>query len=205
MTTGVLALWNDCRAGHEAAYEAWYAEEHLPERLSVPGFRRGRRYETVQGAPGFFTYYEVDTPDVLASSVYLERVENPTPRTRQIMTESFQNMSRTVCRVVRCHGAMRGAWAATLRLNAAPEGVDLGRLTENPDIARAELWTATEAARDSAEARLRGGDDSIGACVFVETLREASARDAVDDLHRLHGGTAALHRLLGELTAPESG
>ena len=33
---GILALWNDCEAGHEDAYEAWYQGEHLAERLRRP-------------------------------------------------------------------------------------------------------------------------------------------------------------------------
>ena len=26
---GILAIWNDCTSGHEAAYEEWYQDEHL--------------------------------------------------------------------------------------------------------------------------------------------------------------------------------
>jgi hypothetical protein len=202
MTDGILAIWNDCRAEDEAAYEAWYAQEHLPERLGIPGFRRGRRYEAVDATPRFFTYYETDTPAVLSSEAYIERVETPTPRTRAIMTGSFTNMSRTVCRVAQRHGTMRGAWAATLRLSGPPTGLALGTLIDTPDIARAELWVATETARDSAEARLRGGDATIDACVMVETLREPSARQVLDTLHRDLGGTPGLYRMLCELEAP---
>ena len=35
---GILAIWNDCRAGREAEFEAWFQGEHLLERLAVPGF-----------------------------------------------------------------------------------------------------------------------------------------------------------------------
>ena len=45
---GILALWNDCEASHEDAYEDWYQGEHLAERLAVPGFRRGRRMQPSQ-------------------------------------------------------------------------------------------------------------------------------------------------------------
>jgi hypothetical protein len=30
---GILAIWNDCAAGHEAEFEAWFQGEHLLERL----------------------------------------------------------------------------------------------------------------------------------------------------------------------------
>jgi hypothetical protein len=35
---GILAIFNDCRAGREAEFEAWFQGEHLLERLAVPGF-----------------------------------------------------------------------------------------------------------------------------------------------------------------------
>ena len=116
MTRGRLAIWNDCAPGREAEYETWYQGEHLPERLAVPGILRGRRYEAIAGEPHYFTYYETVSPGVFASPEYLERVENPTPMTRKIMSGIFIDMSRTVCRRVACHGDTRGAVAVTARL-----------------------------------------------------------------------------------------
>jgi hypothetical protein len=187
MDTGILALWNNCAPGHEADYEAWYQGEHLPERLAVPGILRGRRYEALAGAPHYFTYYETISPEVFVSSAYLERVENPTPMTRAIMSGVFIDMSRTVCRRVACHGDMRGAVALTARLAGAgpmdgglADGIAAmaAGLADLPGVARAELWTASgETAQPaSAEAQLRGGDDNIAACLFVECLREGEAQ-----------------------------
>ena len=39
---GILAIWHDCAPGREAEFEAWYQQEHLIERLAVPGFLFGR-------------------------------------------------------------------------------------------------------------------------------------------------------------------
>lgn len=203
--TGILALWNDRHPERADAYEAWYAEEHLPERLGLPGFLRGRRYQAVEGAPAFFTYYETETPDVLTSPVYLERVENPTPRTREIMTGTFTNMSRTVCRVAQSYGVLRGAWAAVASFDTVPADPSelLRELAADPQTARAEMWLATDdaAGSDTTESRLRGGDTRIGACLFVETLREAPARTALARLSR-PSASAGLYQLLCEMTAP---
>ena len=46
---GILAVWNDCAPEGLAHFERWYNREHLQERVAVPGFRRGRRYEAVAG------------------------------------------------------------------------------------------------------------------------------------------------------------
>lgn len=185
--TGILALWNNCAPGHEAVYEAWYQGEHLPERLAVPGILRGRRYEAIAGEPHYFTYYETVSPGVFASPEYLERVENPTPMTRKIMSGVFIDMSRTVCRRVACHGDMRGAVAVTARL--AGDGLTDGSLADSIEamasnlaelqgVARAELWAASDetAQPASAEAKLRGEDETIAACLFVECLREGEAQ-----------------------------
>jgi heme-degrading monooxygenase HmoA len=65
---GVLAIWNDCRAGHEAEFEEWFQGEHLVERLAVPGFLFGRRHQAISGASGYFNFYLTETPAVLTSN-----------------------------------------------------------------------------------------------------------------------------------------
>jgi len=44
---GILAIWNDCAPEGYDHFERWYIREHLQERVGVPGFRFGRRYEAV--------------------------------------------------------------------------------------------------------------------------------------------------------------
>lgn len=209
MTSGVLAIWNDCAQGHEAAYEAWYMREHLPERLSLPGFLRGRRYGAVRPGPEFFTYYETDSPRALSTADYLERVEDPTPMTREIMTGAFLNMSRTVCSVIGRIGYARGSFATVLRMSEAPPQANLlavlAELNGQDGIARAEAWVASEndASADNAEAKLRGGDEQIGACFFVETLRESDADRVLGLLAARQAGVPGIYRLLCEVTAEE--
>ena len=209
MTSGILAIWNDCAPGHEAAYEAWYMREHLPERLGLPGFRRGRRYVATRPGPEFFTYYETDTPEVMATADYLDRVGDPTPMTREIMSSVFQNMNRTVCRVAGRIGHARGAYAAVLRLTEATADANLkamlAELRGLDGIARGEAWVAAgdDPSADNAESRLRGGDDHISACLFVETLRESDAARVLDHLSARQGGIPGIYRLLCEMVAAD--
>ena len=44
---GVLAIWKDIRPGRETDFDFWFKSEHFAERLSVPGFRLGRRFEAL--------------------------------------------------------------------------------------------------------------------------------------------------------------
>src|SRR5262249_29418836 len=88
-----LAIWFDVDAAGKEDVEAWYPHQHLPERLSVPGFLRGRRYTAVAGGPAFFTLYETRDANVLGSAAYLERLNNPTDWTRRALS-SFRGMTR---------------------------------------------------------------------------------------------------------------
>ena len=95
--TGILAIWNDFDAEDLAHFERWYNREHLMERVDTPGFRIGRRYErTAMGDRHFFAFYEVDSPAVLNSPAYLQRLENPTAWTQRTM-KRFRRAVRTVC------------------------------------------------------------------------------------------------------------
>jgi hypothetical protein len=177
---GILAIWNDVRPGREADFETWFQSEHLAERLAVPGFRFGRRHEAISGTPRFFVFYVTDGPEVLTSKPYRERLDNPTPMTRMVMSEVFMNMSRTVCRRVARRGGPRGAYAVTVRFNDTPDQAALAPLMEELErdcgVAAAELWIAADAgAPVSMEEKLRGGDKRIKACLMVDTLRQLPA------------------------------
>jgi hypothetical protein len=178
---GILAIWNDVRAGDEALFEAWFQGEHLIERLAVPGFLFGRRHQAISGESGFFNFYLVEDPAVLTSKPYLERLDNPTPLTKQIMSGVFVNMSRTICHRTLRRGAFRGAYAMTVRFDAAPDETALAGLVDDlvadPAVAAGEIWTATDPAGQpvSMEEKLRGGDKKIKGALMIDTLRQADA------------------------------
>jgi hypothetical protein len=178
---GILAIWNDCRAGHEAEFEAWFQGEHLLERLAVPGFLFGRRHAAISGTAGYFNFYLVESPAVLTSKPYLERLDNPTPMTKRIMSEVFINMNRTVCSRTLQRGGFRGAYAVTVRFDETPDQSALAgtidKLVADPAIASAEIWIATDPSGQpvSMEEKLRGGDKKIKAALMVDTLRQADA------------------------------
>ena len=180
-TEGILAIFNDCRAGREAEFEAWFQGEHLFERLAVPGFLYGRRHAAISGSSGYFNFYVVVSPAVLTSQLYLERLDNPAPMTRKVMSEIFLNMNRTVCHRTLRRGGFRGAYAVSVRFNDVADIGGLTRLSDalarDPGIAACEVWTAIDPAGQpvSMEEKLRGGDKKIKACFMVDTLRQCDA------------------------------
>ena len=81
--TGLLMVWCDVPADKEAEFNRWYNEEHLAERLSVPGFLGAARYEAVKGGPKHLAVYELESPAVMESEAYKKVSSNPTPWTKK--------------------------------------------------------------------------------------------------------------------------
>lgn len=92
---GFVAIWNDVSRGADEDFAAWHAREHMPERLSLPGFLRGMRWGSPVARPRYFTLYLLSGPQVARSAAYLVRLNAPTPWTRRVMAQ-FQDNSRCV-------------------------------------------------------------------------------------------------------------
>lgn len=178
---GILAIFNDVAVGRDAEFDSWFQGEHLIERLAVPGFLFGRRHQAISGSAAYSNFYLVESPAVLTSKAYLERLDNPTPMTKKIMSEVFLNMNRTLCHRTARFGAFRGAYAVTVRFNEQPDVDALTKqakvLVQDASIAACEIWTAVDPAGQpvSMEEKLRGGDKKIKACLMVDTLHQADA------------------------------
>ena len=185
---GVLAIFNDCLLGREKEFEDWFQGEHLIERLGVPGFLFGRRHKALSGSSGYFNFYLVETPDVLTSKPYLERLDHPTPMTHEIMSKVFIHMNRTVCRRTVRRGKFRGAFAVTARFNQGPDESRLSqavdKLAADTSIASAEIWIALDPAGMpvSKEEQLRGGDKKIAGALMIDTLYADRAKAVGDQL-----------------------
>lgn len=91
-----------------------------PERVAIPGFLRGRRYEAVYGARAYFTLYEAENSAVLSGEDYLTRLNNPTEWTRR-STAQFTDTSRGVCDIVHSAGWGDGGLMVTFRFDPPAE------------------------------------------------------------------------------------
>jgi hypothetical protein len=114
----ILAIWNDIAPGGDAEFNHWHITEHFPERLEVPGFLRGRRFNAVSGSPAYFTLYETESVGVLQSPGYLARLDAPTPWTTKCI-QLFRNNRRTACRNTVSLGQGVGGALVTLELGPA--------------------------------------------------------------------------------------
>ena len=140
MGSAVIAIWSAIEPAMLEEHDAWHSAEHFPERLSVPGFLRGRRNAALDPAAAEqrLIFYEIESIAVATSAPYLERLNNPTPWSRKIMAVS--RLNRTLCRVVASHGFGIGAHLLAFRM-AQGEGVqaELAAIARAPGIVGAHL------------------------------------------------------------------
>lgn len=116
---GVIAIWHDIADhGLEDFYE-WHNREHVPERVSIEGFLRGRRYIATLGKPTFFTLYNVRDPAVLASKAYHDRLNSPTPWTLRAV-DYFSAEARSLCAVLKSRSIGAGGVIGTIWFDADP-------------------------------------------------------------------------------------
>lgn len=141
----VVAIWNGIAEDTRDAFYEWHTHEHMPERVGIPGFRRGRRYVAADATarPEFFTLYEADTMQVLQGADYANRLNAPTPGTRAV-TAQFRDTARALSRVLMSTGPGSGGFMLTIRFDA-PENAAPGltaavrRTAANPRVVGAHL------------------------------------------------------------------
>jgi hypothetical protein len=181
---GVLAIWNGIAPQAEDDFVAWHVREHIPERVALPGFLRGRRYVAVAGHPKYFNFYETETTSDLSAPAYVARLNAPTDWTRRVVAQ-FTDTSRTICAVAWSLGTGEGGWIEAIVLEAAsPNFQEAMRAAFQPAVAALPgivglhlLEGQTPAAQaDTAEKKLRGAPDAVAAWIL---LVEASRPDSL--------------------------
>lgn len=106
-------------AGDTSDHDDWHSHEHFHERLSVPGFLRATRWVAEDGGPRYMVTYEVSGLEVATSQGYLDRLNDPTPWTSEMMPR-FRGMTRGFCRVAASAGFGLGRGAVALRFHPDP-------------------------------------------------------------------------------------
>jgi hypothetical protein len=192
----ILAVWNDVDPEHEAEYHRWYWTQHLPERLSIPGFLSAYRYHAVDAAQKFFTWYFVRGIEVLRSPAYLDRLAHPTDWTQRVMPW-FRNMTRCACRLRSDRGRGIGSVNVVLRVTDSTRAGSRPLLTaidqlyasgDESIITRAQVWETDRQISNqrTPEQALRGGaDQMVDAALVLHCASVESARKIAGQLREL--------------------
>jgi hypothetical protein len=109
--TFLLAVYANIPAPIEDEFNRWYNQQHIPERLALPGFLSAARYETIpfpgfaggrsveslEGNPKYLALYELEDARVLESPAYLAvRQRNETDPWDQRLLSHLQVTIRAV-------------------------------------------------------------------------------------------------------------
>jgi hypothetical protein len=186
-----VAMWWNVRPEQRPEWGDWHSHEHFPERLGIPGFRRGSRWTSTLDAEGFFVLYELEQYETLTSKAYLDRLNAPTPWSQKMMPHHL-NMVRSQCRVALSFGGGVAAALATIRLSPQTgREADLKEMlsaslqtwTEKPGLTGGHLLM-TETPKMSApttEQQIRGSDGAADWIVLLAGYDPEAVRRAVED------------------------
>jgi hypothetical protein len=166
---GAVAIWHDLLPDAKDDFYEWHNREHMPERIGIPGFRRGRRYVAISGAPEFFNLYEADSPETLAGQDYLNRLNAPTAWTQRVVP-SFRNVARSICRVAFTNGVGSGGVMLTLRF-----AIDVAHRESTIDALRRRLLPPLVYRRGIAGVHLCLADDTASSVETAERKVRANA------------------------------
>ena len=175
--SGLLAIWNNANKNFLNEYEEWYNNEHLYERLSVPDINIARRFVSLKSNYNYFTSYEATTPKTFFSNEYINKLNNPTKKTKFVMEFVFKDMSRTVFERKVINGSIRGAFCLIIAIKDKLKKEVLIEYEKNnrcQEQVYSEIWVAREI-KDfvtSKEESLRGKDNKFESCLYIEFCNE---------------------------------
>ena len=180
-------------------HDEWHTHEHLPERLSIPGFVRGTRWVALNGQPRYFVMYEVEQLATLTSNAYLERLNNPSPWTSKMMP-NYRGMTRGFCSVAGSFGFGMGHAGLLIRFSPATETGSslrkwllqdiLPQLPSRPGIGSVHLFEGALTPPMTNEQRIRGADAGVDWALLVTGY----SQDSLASLMRVDLGNAQLEK-----------
>ena len=205
---GMIVIWNDIKEEMRDEFVQWHSIEHLPERVSIPGFISGQRWHGEDASPQYLTTYVTQNTGVLTSDAYIQRLNDPTPWTLKTVA-AFRHTCRAAGEVIWEYGSKKGYGGHILAIQIT-ELEDLTILTEHLNslannamhgvtgLLRARLvLTATKASQlPTAERAVRTGDQNEPHIVLL--LESFSGEDALR--HAFSKITAHIPKLMHSST-----
>ena len=197
--SAVLVNWGGIVEEKDIEYNEWHSKQHMPERISLPGFLRGLR---AVGIPGtninhkYFMMYEAERKEVFTSKKYLERLNNPTKWTKEILSH-YLSPSRTICSVISSKSIGVGGYFSTIRFLG--ENIPNNQNVENlksilPKILKLNgitgmhiiLGDSSYGQMNTEEKKYRSSqglnDQIVSQAVIIEGLNYQSLETAIRDL-----------------------
>lgn len=161
-SSGLMAFWARIEAAYLDRFRQWHNSEHMPERVSIPGFLAGQRYLGHGTNDYFLMMYETREPAVLGGADYLARLNAPSAWTRESLPH-FREPVRNIYRLVVARGAtdlFAAPCLVSVRFNAeTPDDATAERVADLPGVSRARLYEIDSAISgiQTSERKIYGG------------------------------------------------
>jgi hypothetical protein len=189
---GFMAIWSDVAPVDFEFYHDWLLKEHFLERVGVPGFISARVFRREVGPDlQFFIIYETESPSVLASAAYVERLNNPTPKSQRVMPK-LKNFVRGAGRVVQSSGVCGGGAVKVLRFENPNAGLSderirdalFKRINDMDRVLAVRLFEVDTAATtiQTEEKKIRTGKEEIYSQLLVIEAVDFAALDTVSEV-----------------------
>lgn len=202
MTTarGLFVAWYDSDPSFQPELDQWHSREHMSERVALPGFRTGQRYNSLDRQWRYCVLYRADEVRTFISAPYLQVLNNPTEWTRRMMP-GIRNLNRSLCTIIRDAGAGFGSILCTIQFAPPSAGSEfVGWVDETaipavlaePGAVRLTLAVADKAISQTRteEQALRTQPDMVSDWIL---LVESYAASAIDSVWHLLSGSIEAH------------
>lgn len=188
--TGFMTIWSDVTPAQNNDYIHWLTREHTEERVSTDGFIGVRVFRAlVPDAQRYVMCYEFESPAVMGSKAYIDKLNKPTPWTSKTLA-ILTNFRRGGGRIVYETGLGHGGYAALITLDALPGNhKDIAdRLVKVDRISSVRFCETDNAATgiqtDEKKNRAKP-DNSYGALLAIEGIDEGAIKDALAELRKI--------------------
>ena len=173
----LLAIWNNANKNFLNEYEDQYNNEYLFERLSVQNINFARRFKSLKSNYNYFTSYEAKTYNTFISADYINKLNNPTKKTKFVMEFVFKDMSKTIFERQVINGSIRGAFCLIIAIKDKLKKEVLIEYEKNnrcQEQVYSEIWLSRELNKFeiSKEENLRGKDNKFESCLYIEFCNE---------------------------------
>ncbi|HUQ73123.1 MAG TPA: hypothetical protein VM183_00250 [Burkholderiales bacterium] len=184
-----IAMWWNIAPDVRAQWEHWHTVEHMPERLGIPGFLRGTRCVGLADPGAYFVLYEAAALATVTTGKYLERLNNPTPWSREMMPH-HRNMVRSLCLVRESYGTGLAHAMATVRFSGAVPDLPKGKGITSAALLESQPMPGAP----TTEQKIRGGDATVDKALLIGGYDADAVRHAAQGL-ALPGAALDVYRV----------
>ena len=98
----ILMVMMDIDPEDEEEFHRWYNQQHIPERLEIPGYVSARRFKLEDGSDGMLKYlciWEMEDVSAMEHDMYKAQSTDPTALYERV-TKTVKARSRAVYRQI---------------------------------------------------------------------------------------------------------